>query len=161
MDICTAIADAQKQYFSTPHDGAKQYAQRFISDEGKQNGLYWPSPEGQPRSPLGPLVAFATAQGFKVKPGAHEPFHGYYFEMLDKQGPDAKGGAKNYLVDGKMTGGFAVLAYPAQYGDSGVMTFLINQNGVLYEKDLGKATEETATAITEFNPDKTWKAVEQ
>ena len=161
IDVCAAIADAQNQYFSTPHDGAKQYAKKFIGDEGKQNGLYWPSPEGQPKSPLGPLVAFATSEGFKVKPGSHEPFHGYYFEMLDKQGPDANGGAKNYVVNGKMTGGFAVLAYPAQYGDSGIMTFMINQNGMLYEKDLGKTTEETAKAITEFNPDKTWRAVEQ
>jgi hypothetical protein len=160
IDVCGAIADAQKQYFSTPHDGAKQYAQKFISDEGKQNGLYWPSPEGQPRSPLGPLVAFATSEGFKLKPGSNEPFHGYYFGMLDKQGPDAKGGAKNYIVNGKMTGGFAVLAYPAQYRDSGIMTFLINQNGVAYEKDLGKTTDEQAKTITEFNPDKTWKVIE-
>jgi hypothetical protein len=160
MDVCAAIADAQKQYFLTAHDGAKQYAQKFISDEGKQNGLYWPSPEGQPKSPLGPLVAFATSEGFKVKPGSHEPFHGYYFELLDKQA-NAKGGAKNYVVNGKMTGGFAVLVYPAQYGDSGIMTFMINQNGMLYQKDLGKTTEETAKAITEFNPDKTWTAVEQ
>jgi hypothetical protein len=161
IDVCAAIGDAQKQYFSTPHDGAKQYAQKFISDEGTQNGLYWSSTEVQPRSPLGPLVAFATSEGFKAKPGSHEPFHGYYFEMLDGQGQDAKGGAKNYIVNGKMTGGFAVLAYPAQYGDSGVMTFLTNQNGVVYEKDLGKTTEEAAKAITEFNPDKTWKVVEQ
>ena len=161
IDVCGAIADAQKQYFATPQEGTKQYAQKFISDEGKENGLYWPSPEGQPRSPLGPLVAFATSEGFQVKPGAHEPFHGYYFQMLDKQGPDAKGGAKNYVVNGKMTGGFGVLAYPAQYDDSGIMTFLINQNGVVYEKDFGKTTEETAKAITEFNPDKTWKTVEE
>jgi len=161
IDVCAAIADAQNEYFSTPHDGAKQYAQKFISDEGRQNGLYWPSPGGQTKSPLGPLVAFATSEGFKVKPGSHEPFHGYYFEMLDKQGQDAKGGAKNYVVNGKMTGGFAVLAYPAQYGDSGIMTFLINQNGVVYDKDLSKTTEEQAKTITELNPDKTWKAVEQ
>ena len=160
IDICAAIADAQKQYFATPHDGTKQYAQKFISDEGKENGLYWPSPAGQPRSPLGPLVAYATSEGFKIKPGSHEPFHGYYFQILDKQGPDAKGGTKNYIMNDKMTGGFAVLAYPAQYGDSGIMTFQINQNGVVYEKDLGKTTEETAKALTEFNPDKTWKAVE-
>ena len=133
IDVCGAVADAQKEYFSQPRDGVKQYAQKFISDEGKQNGLYWLSPEGQPKSPLGPLVAFATGEGFKVKPASHEPFHGYYFEMLDKQGPDAKGGAKNYVVNGKMTGGFAVLAYPAQYGDSGIMTSLINQNGVVSE----------------------------
>jgi Protein of unknown function (DUF2950) len=161
IDVCAAIADAQRQYFSQPHDGVKQYAQKFISDEGKQNGLYWPSPAGQPRSPLGPLVAFATAEGFKIKPDSHQPFHGYYFRMLDKQGAEAKGGAKNYIVNGKMTGGFAVMVYPAQYGNSGIMTFVINQTGVVYQKNLGKTTDEAVAAMTEFNPDKSWKAVEQ
>jgi hypothetical protein len=161
IDISAAIADAQAQYFSQRHDGVKQYAQKFISDEGKQNGLYWPSPEGQPRSPLGPLVAFATGEGYNVKPDSHQPFHGYYYHMLDKQGADAKGGAKSYLVNGKMTGGFAVVAYPAKYGDSGIMTFIINQGGVLYQKDLGKTTNEVASAITEFDPDKSWNPVEQ
>jgi hypothetical protein len=161
IDVCAAVADAQAQYFSQPHDGAKQYAQKFISDEGKQNGLYWTSPEGQPRSPLGPLVAFASGEGYKVKADSHQPFHGYYFQILDKQGPDAKGGAKSYIVNGKMTGGFAVLAYPAQYGDSGIMTFMINQNGVVYEKDLGKSTDQVAAAIAQFNPDKSWRIVEQ
>jgi hypothetical protein len=161
IDICAAIAEAQHEYFSQRHDGMKQYAQKFISDEGKQNGLYWPSAEGQPKSPLGPVVAHATAEGYKVKANDHRPFWGYYFVILDKQGPDAKGGAKRYIVNGKMTGGFAVLAYPAQYADSGIMTFIINQNGVAFEKDLGKTTDEVAAAMTEFNPDKTWKPVEQ
>lgn len=161
IDVSAAIADAQKQYFSEHHDGVRQYAQKFISDEGKQNGLYWPSPEGQPKSPLGPLVVFATTEGFQAKPDQHQPFHGYYFKMLDKQGPDAKGGAKSYLVNGKMTGGFAVVAYPAQYGDLGITTFIIDQAGVVYERDLGKTTEEIAGAMTEFNPDKSWKAVQQ
>jgi Protein of unknown function (DUF2950) len=161
IDVCAAIADAQAQYFSQRHDGVKQYAQKFISDEGKQNGLYWASPGGQPKSPLGPLVAFATGEGYKLQPNLFVPFHGYYFHMLDKQGADAKGGAKSYVVNGKMTGGFAVLAYPAQYGDSGIMTFIINQNGPVYQKDLGKTTNEVATAISEFNPDKSWKAVQE
>ena len=161
IDVCAAIATAQLEYFAQRHDGVQQFAQKFISDEGKKNGLYWASPEGQPRSPLGPLVAFATAEGFKIKPGSHEPFHGYYFRMLDQQGPDAKGGSKNYIVNGKMTGGFGVVAYPAQYGDSGIMTFIINQNGVAYQKDLGKTTDEVAAAMTQFDPDKTWKPVEQ
>jgi len=160
IDICAAIAEAQRQYFSQRHDGTSQYAQKFISDEGKQNGLYWPSAEGQPKSPLGPAVAYATVEGYKIKANDHHPFWGYYFVMLDRQGPEAKGGAKSYVVNGKMSGGFAVLAYPAQYGDSGIMTFIINQNGVAFEKDLGKTTEPMAGAITEFNPDKSWKPVE-
>ena len=160
IDICAAIADAQRQYFSQHHDGVNQYAQKFISDEGKQNGLYWPTVDDQPRSPLGPLVAYATAEGYKVQPKQHQPFYGYYFVMLDKQGPEAKGGAKNYMVNGKMTGGFGVLAYPARYRDSGIMTFILNQNGVVFQKDLGKATDEVAAATAEFNPDNGWKAVE-
>ena len=104
---------------SQRYDGVKQYAQKFISDEGQQNGLYWPEVSGQPKSPLGPLIAFATAQGLSVQPNRHQPFYGYYFAMLEKQGPDAKGGAKNYIANGKMTGGFAVVAYPAQYRDWG------------------------------------------
>lgn len=160
-DVCTAIANAQQEYFSQHHGGVKQYAQQFFSDEGQQNGLYWPSPEGQPRSPLGPMVADATAQGLKLKPNEHQPFYGYYFVMLDKQGADAKGGAKNYIVNGKMTRGFAVLAYPAKYGDSGIMTFMIDQSGVLYQKDLGTTTDQIAAAMTDFNPDKSWKPVEQ
>jgi hypothetical protein len=160
MDICWEIADAQQQYFSQRHDGASQYAQKFISEEGKQNGLYWPEVAGQPKSPLGPLIAFATAQGLQVQPNQHQPFYGYYFVMLDKQGADAKGGAKNYIVNGKMTGGFGILAYPAQYRDSGVMTFIINQNGTLLQKDLGKTTDQIASTMTEFNPDKTWTVVE-
>ncbi len=161
IDVCAAVADAQEQYFSQRHEGVKQYAQKFISDEGKQNGLYWASPEGQPRSPLGPLVAFATGEGYKLQADKHQPFHGYYFHMLDKQGADAKGGAKDYIVNGRMTGGFAVVAYPAKYGDSGTVTFMVNQNGVVYQKNLGKMTEEIAAAMTEFDPDKTWKPVEQ
>ena len=161
IDVCAAIADAQRQYVSQAHDGVKQYAQKFISDEGKQNGLYWPSPAGQPRSPLGPLVAYATGEEFKIKPDSYQPFHGYLFQILDQQGADAKGGAKNYIVDGKMTGGFAVVAYPAQYGASGIMTFIINQTGVVYQKNLGNTTDQVAAAMTEFNPDKGWKPVEQ
>jgi len=161
MDICWEIADAQQQYFSQRHDGAKEYAQKFISDQGQQDGLYWPEVSGRPKSPLGPLIAFASAQGLTVQPNQHQPFYGYYFAILDKQGPDAKGGAKNYIVNGKMTGGFAILAYPAQYRDSGIMTFMVNQNGVLLQKDVGNTTDEVASAMTEFNPDSTWKPVEQ
>jgi hypothetical protein len=159
-DVCAALADAQAEYFAQKHDGVKQYAQKFVSDSGKQNGLYWESPEGQPKSPVGPLVAYATDEGYNVKADAHQAFHGYFFRRLDKQGPDAKGGAKVYIVNGKMTGGFAYVAYPATYNDSGIMTFIIDQHGVVYQKDLGKDTAEQAKAMTEFNPDKSWTALQ-
>jgi hypothetical protein len=159
IDVCDALADAEAEYFSQRHAGTKQYALKFISDSGKQNGLYWESREGQPGSPLGPLVAFATTEGYSAKPDSHVPFHGYYFHMLNRQGSHAQGGAKDYVVDGKMVGGFAFVAYPAEYRNSGVMTFIINQDGVLLQKDLGKTTTETATAMTEFDPDAGWNQV--
>src|SRR5271166_2796438 len=160
MEVVAAMADAQAEYFSQHHDGVKQYAQKFISDEGKQNGLYWKSPEGQPKSPLGPLAAFAAAtEGFTPEAGKQQPFHGYLYRILTKQGADAKGGAKDYVVNGKMTGGFAIVAYPEKYGDTGITTLLINQNGVMYEKNLGKDTADMAKEMTEFNPDKTWNPV--
>jgi Protein of unknown function (DUF2950) len=161
IEVVAAMADAQAEYFSQHHDGVKQYAQKFISDEGKQNGLYWKSPEGQPRSPLGPLAAFAAAtEGFAPEAGKQQPFHGYLYRILTKQGADAKGGAKDYVVNGKMTGGFAIVAYPEKYGDTGITTLLINQNGVMYEKNLGKDTIELAKAMSEFDPDKTWSPVQ-
>jgi hypothetical protein len=161
IDVCEAVADSQAEYFLQLHDGAttKQYAVKFISDPGKHNGLYWESAGGQPQSPLGPLAAFATSEGYSTKADAHTPFHGYYFQMLKGQTSRAPGGAKVYLVDGKMTGGFAIVAYPAEYGNSGVMTFIINQDGLLLQKDLGKATTEAATEMTEFNPDPGWSPV--
>ena len=161
IDVCEAVARAQAQYYSKLHDGGtrKQYALKFISDPGKQNGLYWQSSQGQPQSPLGPLVAFATSEGYSAKPDAHVPFNGYYFHMLKGQTDKAPGGSKSYIVDGKMISGFAFVAYPAEYGNSGVMTFMINQDGVLLEKDLGKTTAQTATAMTEFDPDAGWKQV--
>ena len=160
---CNAVGKAEAEYFAQPHDGnkGKQFAVKFISDPGKQNGLYWKAAEGQPPSPLGPLAAYATAEGYSEKPDAHTAFHGYYFRMLKGQSNKAPGGAKNYLVDGKMTGGFAFVAYPAEYGNSGVMTFTMNQDGVLLQKDLGKNTKETATAMTLFDPDASWTVVEQ
>jgi len=160
---CNAAVDAQGEYYSQSHDGqpAKLFAAKFISDAGKQNGLYWQSADGQPQSPLGPLAAFATAEGYSEKPDAHTAFHGYYFRMLKGQSDKAPGGAKDYVVDGKMTGGFAFVAYPAEYGNSGIMTFMINQDGVLLQKDLGKTTTETATAMSVFDPDAGWIIVEQ
>jgi hypothetical protein len=161
IEVCGALVDAQAEYFSQPHEGAgpNQFAVKFISDAGKQNGLYWEPAEGQPKSPLGPLAAFATTEGYSVKANSHAPFHGYYFHMLNKQGSHAPGGARDYVVNGKMVGGFAFVAYPAEYGNSGVMTFLINQDGVLLQKDLGKTTTETAAAMTEFDPDTSWSVV--
>jgi len=163
IDVCGALADAQAEYFAQSHQGGstKQYALKFISDSGTQNGLYWESPEGQPKSPLGPLVAFASTEGYSTKPNSHVPYHGYYFHMLTKQGNHVPGGAKDYVVDGKMVGGFAFVAYPAEYRNSGVMTFTINQDGVLLQKDLGKNTTETAAAMTEFDPDDSWSQVEE
>jgi hypothetical protein len=165
IDVCNAVADAEADYYAAPHDGqkAKQFAVKFISDPGKQNGLYWKTAEGQPQSPLGPLAAFATAEGYGAnpKPEGHDAFHGYYFRMLKGQSDKAPGGAKDYVTDGKMTGGFAFVAYPAEYGNSGVMTFMMNQDGVLLQKDLGKNTTETATAMTLFDPDSSWTVIEQ
>ena len=162
IDVCGALADAQADYYSRRHDdgSTKQFALKFISDPGKQNGLYWESPDGQPKSPLGPLLAYATSEGYTVKPNAHQPFHGYYFHMLTSQGSNAPSGAKNYVVDGKMVGGFAFVAYPAEYGNSGMMTFIMNQDGLFLQKDLGKNTAETASAMTEFNPDASWTLVQ-
>ena len=159
VDVSAALADAQEEYFSQKHDGVKQYAQKFISDPGKQNGLYWESPAGQPRSPLGPLVAFASNEGFTIQRDKYQPFHGYFFQRLDKQGPDAKGGAKEYIVNGKMTGGFAYIAYPEKYNDTGIMTFIIDADRVVYQKNLGKDTADLAKAISNFNPDKSWTAL--
>jgi Protein of unknown function (DUF2950) len=156
VDACGALAEAQQQYFAQKRGGVKQYAQKFISDAGQQNGLYWQSPEGSPRSPIGPLVAFASAEGMTLTPDAAKPFYGYYFHRLDSQGSAAKGGAKTYVVNGKATAGFAYIAYPAKYDESGIQTFIVNQDGVIYAKNLGSDTANLAKAMTEFNPDNTW-----
>jgi len=160
IEVVAAMADAQAEYLSQRHDGVKQYAQRIISDDGKQNGLYWKSPAGRPRSPLGPLAAYAAVtEGFTPEANERQPFHGYFYRILTKQGADAKGGAKDYIANGKMTAGFALVAYPERYGDTGITTFVINQAGVMYEKNLGKDSIELAKAKTEFDPDKTWDPV--
>lgn len=157
--VCEGYYLAQKDYAAKGHDGqpAKLYAQKFASDPGKQNGLYWPVAAGKPQSPLGPAVAEATAEGYG---GGPEPYHGYIYKRLSSQGPAATGGAKNYIVNGVQAGGFALLAYPAKYGTSGIMTFIVNQDGVIYQKDLGDATPTAAAAIASFNPDQTWSEVE-
>jgi Protein of unknown function (DUF2950) len=161
IEACGAIANAQKQYFSQTHDGdkVKQYAQKFVSDEGKQNGLYWHVAEGQTPSPLGQLGDFAKAAGYTNSGDKPQPFNGYYFQILTKQGAQAPGGAKDYVIDGKMTGGFAVLAYPAAYRDSGIMTFIIDKDGIVHQKDLGEKTTDLALAIAEYNPGDGWTDV--
>ena len=163
VEVLNAMADAQAEYFSQTHDGShvRQYAQKFVSDDGKQNGLYWKTAdETQPESPLGPLAAYASAEGYGGTAQAPQPFHGYFYRILTKQGDKAHGGAKEYVVNGAMTRGFAILAYPAEYGNSGVMSFLINQDGVVFQKNLGDNTLDEAKAIAAFNPDDTWKPVE-
>jgi hypothetical protein len=156
IHVCLELVAAQKEYYSS-HDSV--YAQKIFSDEGQQNGLYWKVPEGQPQSPIGPLVASAVAEGYT--PGqdsaSHTPYRGYLYRVLTGQGPAAPGGAKPYVADGKMTGGFAFLAYPAEYRSSGVMTFLVGEDGVVYSKDLGKNTATIAKALKQFNPDSSWK----
>jgi Protein of unknown function (DUF2950) len=158
IKVCQALSNAQEDYFADLHDGdtVHQYAQKFISDEGKQNGLYWPTADSDPPSPIGPAFKYAVAEGYTKK---SDPFHGYYFRLLTAQGAAAPGGAKSYIVNGKMTGGYAFLAYPAEYKNSGVMTFIVNLHGVVYEKDLGPKTEDAAKAITAINPDATWRTV--
>ncbi|MGD0414888.1 MAG: DUF2950 domain-containing protein [Terriglobales bacterium] len=163
VETLNAIADAQADYFSQTHDDShvRQYAQKFVSDDGKQNGLYWkPADENQPESPLGPLAAYASAEGYTGSAQTPQPFHGYFYRILTKQGDRAHGGAKEYVVNGAMTRGFAILAYPAEYGNSGVMSFLIDREGVVFEKNLGESTTDIAKAIAAFNPDDTWQPVE-
>lgn len=155
---CSAIADAQQQYFSQLHDGdkVKQYAQKFISDEGKQNGLYWPVSAGQPPSPFEDVRDFAKGAGYTNAGEQPQPFNGYYFRFITKQGEKAKGGAKDYIVNRKMTGGFAAVAYPVEYRNSGIMTFMVGTDGIVYQKDLGDQTANVAAAITEYNPGDGW-----
>jgi hypothetical protein len=159
IHVSRELVAAQKEYFAK---FANEYAQKFVSDEGKQNGLYWPAPDKNSESPIGPLVANAGSDGVVAgSGGSHEPFRGYYFRILEAQGKSADGGASTYVADGKMTKGFAFLAYPAVYRDSGVMTFMVGQDGVVYEKDLGKATASRAKAIKAYDPDSTWKKSEE
>jgi len=156
-----AYVDAQNEYAEKDRTGAGAgtYAQRIISQPGKKDGLFWPTSQGEDASPLGELVAEATAQGYKPG-GGQAPFHGYYFKILTKQGAAAPGGELEYVVHGKMIGGFALVAYPAEYRNSGVMTFIVNHAGTVFEKDLGPDTAKLAERMTSFNPDKTWQKVE-
>ncbi len=162
IQVCEAIVAAQQQYMSrvqTGQDGA-QYAQKILSDDGRHDGLFWKTAPGEPASPLGPLVASASAQGYRRAGGGKPtPYHGYIYEILKEQGPHAPGGAHSYLQDGKMTRGFAVIAYPAVYRSSGVMTFIAGQDGAVYQKDLGPKTGTIAPSIKSYDPDDTWERV--
>lgn len=158
-----AIVDAQEEYRSKDRTGSgRQYAQQFRSTEGKRDGLYWPSQEGEEESPLGPLAADASKEGyFQGEAEGPQPYHGYFFRILNAQGKNAPGGAKSYVQDGKMTAGFAVLAWPAEYGSSGIKTFVVNQGGIVFEKDLGEDTAKAAEGIAGYDPDATWDPVDE
>ena len=156
-----AYVAAQREYATLDVDGVRPpaYAQRIISSEGKKDGLYWPSAAGETQSPLGALFAEASDEGYELG-GAPVPYHGYHYRVLTSQGPGADGGAFDYVVDGRMIGGFALLAYPAEYGNSGIMTFIVNHDGVVFQSDLGPDTEARAAEIDDFAPGETWTEVE-
>lgn len=157
VQACSDLVDAEKQYYDRAPDGyAKQYAQKLVSNAGKHDGLYWEETGDQFDSPINPLIAYARQNLPTGQVGAHVPFNGYFFRILTSQGPHAPAGAKNYIVNGKMTLGFAFVAYPAEYRSSGVMTFIVNQSGTIYEKDLGPNTTKLAQAMTDYDPDSTW-----
>jgi DUF2950 family protein len=157
IQACGDLVDAQRQYYDRAPDGyAKEYAQKLVSDAGKHNGLYWLEAGDQFDSPINPLIAYARQNRPADQVGAHVPFNGYFFRILTSQGSHAPGGAKDYVVNGKMTLGFAFVAYPAEYRSSGVMTFIVSKSGAIYEKDLGPNTTKLAEAMTAYDPDSTW-----
>lgn len=160
MEVCRAIVDAEREYVAKDQDrnGLLEYAPKLASTPGKRDGLYWEAGNNQPPSPLGPLLAAAARDGYtgSLATAPLAPYHGYYYRILTQQGKDAPGGAYDYMVRGKMIGGFAVIAYPARYGASGIKSFIVNHDGVLYEKDLGKNTAAIAAQMTAFNPDASW-----
>ena len=166
INVCHAYAEAQQEYYAmTEPDGDQlpKYAQRLLSTPGRKNGLYWPTAAGEKESPLGQLVARAREEGYMQKrtsgESAPRPFHGYYFRILTKQGPNAPGGKYNYVINGNMVAGHALVAYPSRWGVSGVMTFIINQRGRVYQKNLGPETATIARKMDRYNPDLTWKFV--
>jgi hypothetical protein len=165
VEICLTYVTAQREYAARDRngDGVLQFAQHFLSSKDKRDGLYWEAAPGEEMSPLGPLIARASAEGYpvtKTNKKKHIPYHGYYFKILKRQGSNAPGGEMDYVNNGKMVKGFALVAYPAIYGVSGIMTFMVNQAGIVYEKNLGPKTGEIAKAITKYDPDKTWTKVE-
>lgn len=162
VQVCLAITDAQREYaIRDPENaGIPVYAEKFLSDAGKKNGLFWKTGESEAPSPLGALAATASEQGYRrSETGQPSPFHGYCYLMLKTQGPHATGGERNYIVNGKMIGGFGVVAYPAEYGDSGVMSFIVNHEGIVYQRDLGKDTARIAKSTTAFDPGPEWEKV--
>jgi hypothetical protein len=165
IEVCRAYVTAQHVYAEQGHDGkpAGLYAKTFHSEPGRQNGLYWAVARGQKRSPFGDLVAQAAEEGRSLDTSGSQPstFHGYHFRILAAQGPAATGGAKSYVVSGEMSAGFALVAWPARYDVTGVMTFIINQEGLLHEKDLGEQTDNLARSMTRYNPDRSWRKVPQ
>ena len=163
IEVCKAYVAAQREYAARDrdHDGWVEYAQKLLSSSGKRDGLYWPSSSDGDESPLGPLMAKARAQGYggEGQKDTRTPYHGYYYKVLTGQGPGAKDGAYDYIIKGHMIGGFGVVAYPAQYGSSGIMTFIVNHDGIVYQKDLGPDTPAIASKMTLFDPDRSWTAV--
>jgi hypothetical protein len=163
IEVCRAYVEAQREYAAKDplHDGLHEYAQRVASSEGKRDGLYWRASEGGEESPLGPLIVAAEAQGYRAASAeGRAPFHGYFYRILTRQGQSAPGGAKDYLVKGRLTGGFALVAFPATFGDSGVMTFIVSQDGIVFEKNLGPNTAALARRIAEYDPDTTWRVAQ-
>lgn len=165
VQVCLAYVDAQREYVldHLMAKGVGEYAQKFASDDGKKNGLCWEVEEGGKQSPLGPDLANACKVSYSASKPCSEytkPYHGYFYKILTKQGLNAPGGAYDYVVDGKMVGGFALVAYPASYGSTGIMTFIVNHDGVVYQKNLGKGTAKSAEAMTIFDPDRTWTKVD-
>ena len=162
IEVLEAIVDAQLDYASADRngDGVLAYAQKFASSPGKHDGLYWPAEPGQPPSPLGELLAKASSEGFHASGGKPTPYHGYYYRLLERQGKNAPGGALDYVAGGRAIGGFAVLAYPAKYGNSGIMSFMVNQDGKIYQSDLGPDTQAKALKMKEYNPGPGWSPVD-
>jgi hypothetical protein len=160
MKTCLAIMDAEREYATRDldADGVPEYAAHFVSEPGKRDGLYWPTSGNEPPSPLGALLAAAADEGY-TQPGARtlEPYNGYYYRILTRQGKNAEGGAQDYEVKGKLMGGLALLAYPARYGASGFATFMVSDDGAIYEKNLGPETQAIVSAITAFDPGAGWK----
>ncbi len=161
MEACRDLVDAQKQYFARPPGNlSNQFAQKLVSDEGRHNGLYWHGASDEFDSPINPLIAYARQNLPTDQVGEHVPFNGYMFRILTSQGRHAPGGAKNYIVDAKMNAGFAFVAYPVEYRSSGVMTFIVDKSGTIYEKDLGPDTTKLAEAMTAYDPDSKWRKVD-